>query len=958
MDELLKKFNSNPEDGLSNEEVKRRQDKYGKNKLKESKGISPWKVFYNQIKDLMVVILFITAVAAFIIGDNIEGLAILGIIIFNSILGFVTEYKAEKSMESLKEILTPTAKVNRSSKVQEIDAGELVPGDIILLEEGDRISADGRLLESSNLSINESVLTGESETVSKDSGFQAEKEISLAERKNMVYMGTMVSRGSATVLVTKTGPDTEMGQIGTLLEDTDKKKTPLEERLDDMGKKLIKVTLVITVLITIFGILVGNPFIDTVKTGIALAIAAIPEGLPIIATVTLAIGMNKMVENNALIRRLAAVETLGSTTAICTDKTGTITENQMTLKEIYFFDKKIKISGSGYKPEGEFFIVEDKEGQEEKEGKENPDKDTKIDLEEDQQLALFLKAGTFCSNAILDKNEDGLWNVIGEPTEGALVTAARKADFNKREMEKEGAKRLAEIPFSSERMYMAVSYHIPEDGNYIFLKGSPSVVIDFCDTIYIDNNIEKLNKSRVEKLEDKNREMAGNGLRVLAVAYASEAKIKSSDRSASSGAEGAGMSINEDNDTIDSEESINKKETSTDSHESNENSNEFKISSEEEIEKIIESGLTFLGLAGIVDPPREEVKHAIEEAQSAGIRTKLITGDQTDTALSIAEKVGIIDNECDAITGQEISNMSSDEHNESINETSVFTRVSPENKLQIIEVLNKSDEVTAMTGDGVNDAPALKKADIGVSMGQRGTSVARNASDMVLLDDSFGTIVKAIKEGRVIFDNIQKFIYFLFVNNLSKIIYIFLGIVLQLPLPLLALQILWINLVIDVFPALSLAWEEPEPDVMQRSPRDPDKSILNSEFNIELFVHSTIMAVGSLIVYILSLNANFPLQLSRTISFTVISFGQLFHVFNARKKMGTGFESSVFKNRYLWIALILSAILQVLTVYNPLLQKILSTTAIPLYLWPVISMGFVIPIAVIQLIKIRKKKSF
>ncbi|MFW6306025.1 MAG: cation-translocating P-type ATPase [Bacillota bacterium] len=885
-EELLNKLDSDKSTGLEEKKISKRLEKYGKNKLRESKGVSGWEVLYNQFKDLMIILLFVTVIAAFLIGDIIEGIAVLGIIIFNTLLGFVTEYRAEKSMESLKGILTPTSKVIRSGDIKEISAEELVPGDILLLEEGDKISADGRLLESSNLSVNESVLTGESETVSKDAEFQAAKELPLAERNNMVFMGTNIVRGSGTVLVTATGPDTEMGKIGTLIEETEDDDTPLEKRLDRMGKSLVIITLVVTVIVIIFGVLVGNPLITTIKTGIALAIAAVPEGLPIIATITLAIGMSKMVHNNALVRRLLAVETLGSTTTICTDKTGTITENQMTLSKIWLKNKLIDVSGTGYEPEGDFSI----DGE-------------KVNPEDNKGLSLFLKAGTFCSNAVLDKKEDnGLYDIVGEPTEGAFVVAAKKGGYDRDEMEKNGHQRLAEIPFNSERMYMAVLYRTSNQSKYIYMKGSPSIVIDLCSNVYIDGQVRQLDEDIKRELKKQNKEMASKGLRVLAVAYQGDVEAES----------------------------------------------------EEDLKNTIDSGITFLGFAGIIDPPREGVKEAIETAHKAGVSTKLITGDQTDTALAIAGDVGIVSEGKEAITGTEITNMSTAELNDCIKKYSVFTRVSPENKLQIVDALNESNEITAMTGDGVNDAPALKKADIGVSMGQRGTSVAREASDMVLLDDSFATIVKAIKEGRVIFDNIQKFIYFLFTNNLSKIIYIFLGIVLQVPLPLLALQILWINLVIDVFPALALAWEEPEENIMERSPRDPSRSILNSDFNKKIFIHSFILAVIPMAVYLLSLNSGHSLVLSRTISFEVISFIQLFHIFDARRKEGIGFDRTLLHNKYLWAAVILSFVLQISTIFLPFMQNILSTTVIPTDLWPMVMAGVAIPILIIQLLEYYK----
>ena len=878
-------FEVDEDEGLKKDEANKKLDKYGKNKLKKSKGISALAVFIDQFRDIIVLLLLAASIMAFLIGDYVEGVAVLAVIIINAVFGFVTEYNAEKSLEALKEMVSLKAKVLRDGKIKEIDAENVVPGDIMIIEEGDRVSADGRLLESDKLSINESVLTGEAETVSKDYSSTIEEDTPLAERENMVYMGTSVTRGNGVVLVTATGTETEMGQISDLLDKTESDKTPLEDRLDTMGKALVKLTLVIAVIVTGIGILVGKPVIEMLKTGIALAIAAVPEGLPIVATITLAVGMKKMVENNALVRRLPAVETLGSTTIICTDKTGTITENQMTLRNIHLGKKDIKISGRGYKPEGKFSLEN---------GKEVPS-----ELEKD--LSLFLKAASLCSNATLTKDE-GNWKTIGDPTEGALVTAARKKGFNKEEMEKNKYNRLEEIPFRSEEKYMAVSYQDDNDKNYVFVKGAPSVVFEMCKYELINGEKIELTEKRRNELKQKNKDMAKKGLRLLAVAYNKGTKAET----------------------------------------------------EKEITQIIDEGLVLAGLAGIMDPPRKEVVSSIKEAQTAGIITKMITGDQSDTALSIAEKVGIQSSKKESISGQDIDKMNEEELNDNLENNSVFSRVSPENKLQIINSLNQKNEITAMTGDGVNDAPALKKADIGIAMGKRGTSVAKSASDMVLLDDSFSTIVKAIKEGRAIFDNIQKFIYYLFSSNLSEIIFIFLGIVLQVPMPLLALQILWLNLIVDVFPALSLGWETEEEDIMKRPPRDPDKSILTKGFKKKILFHSTIIALGPLITFLIVLNSGHSIVLSRTVSFAVLSFTQLFHVFNARRKNGFGFDKSVLKNHYLWPAIALSIFFQLIAIYNPFLQKILSTEAIPLDMWPGISLGFIIPIIIIQILNIKK----
>ena len=880
IDSIIKNFKTDPESGLSSAELKEKKEEYGPNKIRESEGVSFWKILLNQLKDLIIIILITAAVLAFLIGDTLEGYAILAVIVFNTIIGFVTEYQAQKAVASLKNVLSKKALVIRAGKKKEIKAEELVPGDIILIEEGDQIPADARLIDSNNLTVNEASLTGESESVAKEAEARFEEEKTLAERNNMIYMGTTAARGKGRAVVTATAEDTEIGKIGAMLDQTKEGKTPLEERLEKLGKSLIKITLAVIAVLTLLGIIMGRPIYDTVKTGIALAIAAVPEGLPIIATVTLAIGMKKMVEHQALVRELLAVETLGSVTTICTDKTGTITENQMTLRKIYLNDHQIEISGTGYQPEGDFLL-----------------KGEKIEPEAEKGLELTLKAALLCTSAELTK-EDGDYKVLGEATEGALLTAGSKAGFSKESLKKEGYQKLAEIPFNSDYMYMAVSYALPEAEEHLYLKGSPDVVLEMCDSILINGKKEELTQSKIDEIQAKNKKLGEEGLRILGVAY-KEGK---------------------------------------------------NLDSEEKLQQEIESSLTFLALTAIIDPPRESVKEAIKETKKAGIKTKMITGDQMDTAAAIAGEVGIAGSD-NVISGQQISKASAAELRELIKNNSVFSRVTPENKLQIIEALNEENEVTAMTGDGVNDAPALKKADIGVSMGKRGTSVARDASDMVLLDDDFATIVTAVREGRIIFDNIQKFIYFLFSNNLSKIIYIFLGIIFNLPLPLLAMQILWINVVIDVFPALSLAWEKEEDNIMERE-ATTERNIMDKAFKKKVGLHSLILAAGPMLLYLWALSGSYSLELSRTLSFSSLAFIQLFHVFNARRKSGLAFDRTVLENHYLWLAVGIGIVFQLGAIYLAPLQNILSTAAIPAELWLPTAAAIVLPMLIIQLINV------
>jgi len=879
-EKILENMQVDRKTGLAQKEVKKRLKQYGPNVLKQKSTISIWDILLTQFKNIIVVLLIIASSISFFIGDIVEAIAIFAVIIINALFGFITEYRAEKSVEELKRMVTTHAKVLREGQVKKIEAADIIPGDILIIEEGDRITADGRLVEADNLAVDESTLTGESDAVNKFTE-KVEEELPLADRKNMIYMGTAVTRGNGVAVITQTGEETEMGKISDLLSETEDEKTPLEEKLDELGKSLIVITLILAGIVSMLGIITGRDIIEMLKTGIALAIAAVPEGLPAVATITLAIGMSKMAKHNALVKSLPAVETLGSTTVICTDKTGTLTENQMTVKQIYLYERNIAVTGTGYRPIGNF--------------KEN---NKKIDIKNDSALAFFLKAAALSSNAVLNKKED-LWEVVGDPTEGALISAAKKGNISKEELENGDYTRTDEIPFTSEKKFMATSYQIKNNSQHIYLKGAPDVVLNMCSKVKIGKEIVNLEQDHIDKFDKINHKMGQKGLRILAVAYKEKDK--------------------------------------------------------EDIRDDIKNNLTLLGFTGLMDPPRPDVKDSIKTAQKAGVRTIMITGDQSDTAHAIGKKVGIGDHAQKPITGTELNQFSLKQLKDKIRTHSIFARVAPQDKLDIIDALNENNEVTAMTGDGVNDAPALKKADIGVSMGQRGTAVAREASNMVLLDDSFKTIVIAIKQGRVIFDNIQKFIHYLFSCNLSEILFIFIGILLQLPTPLLALQILWLNLVTDVFPALVMAWEQPEDNVMDKKPRDPDRAILSNKFKIKIGIQGMILTMGPLITYMYALN-HFNLTESRTIGFMTLAFVQLFHVFNVRRKNGLGFDKSLLVNKYLWGAIAITTILQLIAVYLPFLQNIIHTTKLTINMWYIVLIGSLGPLLVIQIFYYFKNK--
>jgi len=878
VEEAEASLKTNLAEGLSLQEAGKRLEKYGKNRIERKSKISPWEIFLRQFKNIIILLLIVASLVSFFVGDIVEAIAVIFVILLTTLFGFIMEYRAEKTIEALQKTITPTAKVIRAGTMSQIDAADLVPGDVIVLEEGDSISADGRLIEADNLAVDEAMLTGESKPVSKHiDAIKPGAKIAISDKKNLVFMGTAVTRGNGKALVTATGDTTQMGHISTLLQETEDKPTPLELHLKKTGVFLIVLTLIITAIIAVAGSLSGKPIIEMLKISVALAVAAVPEGLPAVATITLAIGMRRMARKNALVKTLPAVETLGSTTVICTDKTGTLTENQMTLQNIYLPDRNIIVSGTGYEPKG-VFQEDNKE----------------INVKQDEALLLFLTAGLLGSNAVLINEDKNDWQIIGDPTEGALITAAKKAGLDIKDLEERGYKRLDEIPFESDEMFMIVLSQMPDNDREIYLKGAPNVVLEMCKDIAINGSVSLLSEEKKEELKQENIRLAKKGLRVLAIAYKNN------------------------------------------------------IHNDELNKEMIENDMIFLGFAGILDPPRPDVAEAIREATTAGIRTIMLTGDQPETATAIARSIGLQGAEEKVITGPEVDELPLDKLAERLRQSPVFARVSPKNKLDIIEALNKNNEITAMTGDGVNDAPALKKANIGISMGMRGTAVAKEASDMILLDDRFFTIVEAVRQGRVIFDNIQKFIHYLLSCNLSEILFIFITILLGVPTPLIALQILWLNLVTDIFPALAMAWEAPEAEIMTRQPRDPERPIISNKYKLRIGLQGLIITIGPVAVYLVSLSNHFTLDESRTIGFMALALVQLLHVFNVRRKNGLGFDKTVFQNTYLWGAIALTLLLQLFAVYTPIMQVVLHTTSLTATMWLYVLVGTLGPIALLQ----------
>ncbi len=883
-DEVIEKTNSDRLTGLSSDEANKRLIEFGENVIESGEKVSALKILFKNMNNIIVYLLIIAAAAAFIMGDSIEGFAVIAAIAIAVLSGFLSEYKAQKSVESLQNLIKTIAKVKRNSEVIEIESTKLVIGDLLYIETGDSITADARIIESKGFASIESALTGEAEAIEKDHAFMGEEDASIGDRKNMVYTGTIATRGNAYAIITGTGMNTEIGKISSLLKNEEKTATPLEEQLARLGKALIIASTIVAFIVTIVGIIVGEEIYSMIKIGVILAIAAVPEALPAVSTITLAIGMKTMASHNALVKSLAAVETLGSTTVICTDKTGTLTENQMTVKSVYLSDKQsYSIDGTGYIPIGKFL----NDGQE-------------IDPKTNENLLLLITAGVLSSNAtVIEENNE--YKVIGDPTEGGLIVLGQKASIEKSNLEKNGYTRIGEIPFNSKEKYMATAYEIEDGSNgsngskIIYVKGAPEVLIDFA-------NLEENNAREWVK---KSENFAKEGMRVLAIAQIRDY-------------EGDG--------------------------------------SEKSIKSYIDEGLELLGFTGIIDPPREDVKQAIKETQDAGIRVIMITGDHPKTAMIIAAKVGIT-NADRVITGKEMDKMSDEELAEAIISTSIFARVSPENKLQIVRALNIDNEVTAMTGDGVNDAPALNGADIGIAMGIRGTEVAKDASDMILTDDKFSTIVDAVREGRNIYENIEKFVYFLFSCNIVEILAVFLTIIFRLPMPILALQILWLNLVVDVLPAMSLAWEPGEPEIMKRKPRDPKKALVNKKFLLKMIANGSLIALGSMAVFLYALSQGYSDESARTMSFTTMALGQLFHIFNVRKISGFGIDKTLLQNPYLIWALISSLVLQLAVIYVPFFNRVIGTEPLEPYKWIAIVLGSIIPTAIIQGYRIIKNNN-
>ncbi|UQZ73605.1 calcium-translocating P-type ATPase, SERCA-type [Niallia circulans] len=865
--EVEQTLNTDFSAGLSDEEAEKRRKNFGYNELEEGEKQSLLLIFFSQFKDFMVLVLLAATLISGLLGEYIDAIAIIAIIILNSFLGFFQEIRAEKSLSALKELSQPHVQALRNGEWISLLSKELVPGDVIKFASGDRIGADVRIIESRSLEVEESALTGESVPVPKTVSAIKNNNLALGDMENMGFMGTMVSRGSGVGVVIGTGMKTAMGQIADLLQNADSVTTPLQRRLEQLGKILIVTALLLTVLVVVIGVLQGNDLYTMVLAGVSLAVAAIPEGLPAIVTIALSLGVQKMIRKNAIVRKLPAVETLGCASVICSDKTGTLTQNKMTVTKTWIGGKTYTVDGTGYEPQGQYYLGEQLV---------NPAKDKAL-----QQLLTF---GMLCNHAeILQKDDDYVLN--GDPTEGAILVAGMKAGFTRAQLLNQFAI-VNEFPFDSTRKMMSVVVKDPTGRQFVVTKGAPDVLIGQSKSILFENRSQALGNKEKQVVQDAINGLASQALRTIAIGY---------------------------------------KEISPNTL----------IMHEREAEK----DLIFIGLQGIIDPPRPEVKQAVKECKEAGIKTVMITGDHVITANAIAKQLGIANNRSKVMEGKELSDLSLKELEDIVEDVAVFARVSPEHKLKIVQAFQNRGHVVAMTGDGVNDAPAIKKADIGIAMGITGTDVAKEASSLVLMDDNFASIKSAIVEGRNIYENIRKFIRYLLASNVGEILVMLFAMLLALPLPLVPIQILWVNLVTDGLPAMALGLDRPEDNVMKRGPRSPNEGVFSRGLGWKVISRGFLIGVSTILAFMFAYNNNPEnLEYAQTVAFITLVLAQLIHVFDCRSEKSI-LSRNPFGNMYLVWAVISSLVLALIVIYVPGLQEIFHTLPIAMKDWPMI-IGF------------------
>jgi Ca2+-transporting ATPase len=917
-DQIIRQLATPPETGLTGEEAARRLETYGPNQLDEAPGTTFWQMLLDQFNNFVVIMLLVAAGISALLGDWIEAGAIMVIVVLNATLGVIQEQRAEQALAALKKLAAPDAKVIRDGERQSIPSPQLVPGDIVLLEAGNYVPADIRLLEAANLRIEEAALTGESLPVEKDANIHLNADIPLGDRKNTAFMSTLVSYGRGRGVVVSTGMRTQIGLIAEMLQAVENEPTPLQKRLDQLGKALGWATLLICGAVFVVAILrftdlsiitapdggllaylqsAKQEIVNMFMLAVGLAIAAVPEGLPAVVTISLALGMREMVQRHALIRKLSSVETLGSTTVICSDKTGTLTQNEMTLTRVWVDDKYLSITGKGRTLTGDFLV-----------------NNQPVDLEGYQGVRTALWVGTLNNDAELtisgESGEGQTYRMTGDPTEGALVVAAAKAGALPRPLYR-AYPRVQEVPFDSERKRMITVHEIkassPEDlspfyshetsGYVIAIKGAPDTVLELCTRYqHMDDSQSALTEEKHMRILKANDQMTQEALRVLAVAY--------------------------------------------------------KVSPElpdiEDLKKL-EDGMIFVGLVGMIDPPRPEVTPALAKASRAGIRTIMITGDFANTARAIAESIGLLKPGHQVLSAAELDALSDEQLKQQVEYTDVFARVSPEHKLRIVEALRQDDEVVAMTGDGVNDSPSIKRANIGVAMGITGTDVAKESADMVLTDDNYASIVAAVEQGRIIYDNIRKFVFFLLSSNVAEIMVIFLATLAGLPSPLTVIQLLWLNLLTDGAPALALALEKGDPAIMDRKPRPPSEPIINKRMQWGIVVQTISQTAVVLLAFIVGLSwhleagalvpagessllyvlqhnwRGIDVQTAETMAFVTLSLCELFRAYTVRSEKLSIFKIGVFSNKYMQYAVGASILLLIMVVGIPFLQPVFNT---------------------------------
>jgi Ca2+-transporting ATPase len=924
-EETIQKLHTLAEHGLTSEEAQKRIGEYGLNQLDEAPPPSFWKMLWDQFNNFVVIMLVVAAVISALLGEFVEAAAIMAIVVLNAALGVIQERRAEQSLAALRKLAAPEAHVIRDGSRTTISSREVVPGDMVILESGNFVPADVRLVEAINLRIEEAALTGESVPVQKDAGLRLDPDAPLGDRKNTAFMGTVINYGRGRGVVVDTGMRTQIGMIARMLQDVETEPTPLQRRLDQLGKVLGWAALTICALVFLIGWLRGNEPLEMFITAVSLAIAAVPEGLPAVVTITLALGMQEMVKRHALIRRLSSVETLGSATVICSDKTGTLTQNEMTATRTWVDGQFFQITGSGYSPQGEFLL-----------------NDEKIEPDRYPGMRTNLWVAALNNDAGLEvsgeSEEKQTFRMVGDPTEGSLIVAAAKAGARYENLNA-AFPRVQEVPFDSNRKRMITIHRIEKPqsldasplengervGHHIILvKGAPDVVLGLCSQYQkLNDEIDALDEKRRMQILAANDLMTQDALRVLGMGY----KIV---------------------DTMP------------------------EIDDLEELEK----ELIFSGLIGMIDPPRPEVRPALAKGKQAGIRTVMITGDYPNTARAIAEDIGLLAPGHQVLSGPELNEMDDEQLRHQVSVTDVFARVSPEHKLRIVEALRAEGQVVAMTGDGVNDAPSIKRADIGIAMGITGTDVAKESADMVLTDDNYASIVSAVEQGRIIYDNIRKFVFFLLSSNVAEIMIIFLATLAGLPTPLTAIQLLWLNLLTDGAPALALAMEKGDPDIMMRKPRPTNEPIINGSMGLGITVQTITQTGAVLLAFLTGLfwhleaGAVVPagvnpllyilqhdwrgvdVQTAETMAFVTLSLCELFRAYTVRSERVSVFKIGLFSNRYMQYAVGLSLLLLFLVVSVPFLQPIFNTHFMSGSEWAMVILLSLIPAVSEELTKV------